>query len=180
MRAGRSVRWVVAVAAALCAVGVGPAAADTSGHDQAPSSWQPFHTKPFEQKAGDVCAFALKGDIVKDGERIRTLAWDSAGQPTVQQVTGPLTIRFTNESTGASVVRAVPGIATMYYHPDGSQTWTGNGHMALAIHAGNPYGTPPGEYILNGGIDLELHPGVGAELVSLRGTSENLCDTLAG
>ncbi|MEU8541532.1 hypothetical protein AB0C52_16340 [Streptomyces sp. NPDC048717] len=194
IRVGRPARWgaaVTALAAMLCAAGAGPAAAGPNERTQnqvraggqapgqEPSGWQPLHTAPFEQKAGDVCSFALKGDIVQDGERIRTLAWDTAGRPTVQQVTGPLTIRFTNESTGASVVRAVPGIATIQYHPDGSQTWAGSGHMAVAFHSGNPYHAP-GEYILNGRIDLELHPGIGAELTSLKGTSENLCDTLAG
>ncbi|BAU82983.1 hypothetical protein SLA_2046 [Streptomyces laurentii] len=181
MRVGRPARWgaAVAVAAGFCAASVGPAAAEAGGQDGGPSAWQPFHAAPFEQKAGDVCSFALKGDIVEDGERIRTLAWDAAGRPAVQQVTGPLTIRFTNLSTGAWVVRAVPGIATMTYHPDGSQTWSGTGHMAVAIHTGNPY-DPPGEYILNGRIELELHPGVGAEPVALQGTSENLRDTLAG
>jgi hypothetical protein len=39
-----------------------------------PVPWQPFHSQPFTEAAGEVCPFALRGDIVSHHELMRMLA----------------------------------------------------------------------------------------------------------
>jgi hypothetical protein len=143
----------------------------------APSPWQPYRTSPFVDEAGTTCAFEVKGDIVVDQERIRTLATGPNGAPTEQEITGPLTIRFTNTANGASVTRDLAGTGWLYYHSDGTQTWVVSGHISLGIHVGNPYESP-GEWVYDGRTVLETHPGVGPQVLSHQGATENLCTVL--
>ncbi|MEY9968011.1 hypothetical protein ABIA33_006091 [Streptacidiphilus sp. MAP12-16] len=161
--------------ALMSAVPSAGAVTPQSGGDR--GGWQPYRSSPFVAAAGTQCAFALKGDVVRDEERIRTLAVDAAGKPTEREVTGPLVFRFTNESSGASVVRNLAGTAWLYYHTDGSQTWVVVGHLGMGIKAGNPY-QPPGHYVLTGRLILDIHSNGVPQLVAHQGATENLCDTL--
>jgi hypothetical protein len=141
------------------------------------SGWEPYRTQPFVHPAGN-CDFAVRGDIVKDEEWVRTLATDHAGNAIKLEFTGPLVIRFTNESSGASVVRNLDGTAWVTNHPDGSHTWLVNGHLSAGVPAGDPY-LAPGEYIWTGRTGLQIHPGRLIEvLFHLGPPAENLCRTL--
>jgi hypothetical protein len=46
----------------------------TSASAAAPTPWQPFRSEPFTEAAGEVCPFALRGDIVSHHELMRMLA----------------------------------------------------------------------------------------------------------
>lgn len=160
---------------AMVLLGAAPAGAAGGGGD----GWQPYRSHNFVDPAGTVCAFGLEGQDVRDGELIRTLAVDGAGNPTVQEITGPLVFRYTNESTGASVERDLSGTAWLYYAADGSQTWVGDGHLGLGIHQGDPY-MSPGYRVLSGRYVLHIHAGHEPQTLWLDGTQEDLCRTLSG
>src|SRR5690242_9431998 len=91
------------VLAAGLVVLVAPTASAHDGGDG--GGWVPTSTPPFDIPAGVVCPFEVKGDIVADNERMRTLAAYPDGSPRVQDFAGRLVIRFTNVGTGRSVVR---------------------------------------------------------------------------
>ena len=143
-----------------------------------PSPWQPFHEQPFTQPAGAVCPFALHGDILTDHVLVRTLQTYPDGSPQEQEFAGPLVIRFTNLSTGASVERDLTGIAYFFYEPDGTIEGHGLGHIAIGIHAVNT-SPPPGEYVITGSYTFVLRPDGTRDFAVQGGTVENLCDTLA-
>jgi hypothetical protein len=142
------------------------------------SPWQRYHAQPFTQPAGDVCPFALHGDIVKDHELVRTLQTYPDGSPREQEFVGPLVIRFTNLSTGASVERNLTGTGYFFYEPDGTIRGRGLGHIAIGIHAVNT-SPPPGEYVLTGSFNFVLRPDGTRDFTIQGGTVEDLCDTLA-
>ena len=143
-----------------------------------PSPWQPVHEQPFTQPAGAVCPFALHGDIVTDHVLVRTLQTYPDGSAEEQEFAGPLVIRFTNLSTGASVERNLTGIAYFFYEPDGTIEGHGLGHIAIGIHAVNT-SPPPGEYVITGSYTFVLRPDGTRDFTVQGGTVENLCDTLA-
>lgn len=143
-----------------------------------PSPWQRYHEQSFTEPAGDVCPFALHGDIVQDHELFRTLQTYPDGSPEEQEFVGPLVIRFTNLSTGASVERNLTGTGYFFYEPDGSIRGHGLGHIAIGIHAVNT-SPPPGEYVLTGSFNFVLRPDGTRDFTIQGGTMENLCDTLA-
>jgi hypothetical protein len=142
-----------------------------------PSPWQPVHEQPFTQPAGAVCPFALHGDIVTDHVLVRTLQTYPDGSPREQEFAGPLVIRFTSLSTGASVERNLTGIAYFFYEPDGTIEGHGLGHIAIGIHAVNT-SPPPGEYVITGSYTFVLRPDGTRDFTVQGGTAENLCDTL--
>jgi hypothetical protein len=142
-----------------------------------PDPWQPIHSQPFTQPAGEVCPFALHGDIVADHELVRTLSTNPDGSPHEQEFVGLLIITFTNLSTGASVERNLTGTSFFFFDPDGTIRGHGLGHFAIGIHAVNTT-PPPGEYILTGSFDFVLNAD-GTRTFTVQGTQENLCDTLA-
>jgi hypothetical protein len=144
-----------------------------------PSPWQPFRTEPFTDAPGVVCPFGLRGDIVKDHELVRTLQTNPDDSPREQEFVGPLIIRFTNMSTGASVERNLTGTGFFFFDPDGTIHGNGRGHIAIGIH---PATNPPeraGEWVLTGRFDFVLGAD-GTRTFDLQGgTQENLCETLA-
>jgi hypothetical protein len=170
-------RRVLATVAAVATVGAVAAAAPSAAADS-PSPWQPFHTQPFTQPAGVVCSFAVRGDILKDHELVRTLATNPDGTPSEQEFVGPLIIRFTNLATGASVDSNLTGTGFFFYDPDGTIRGNGRGHIAIGVHIGNPT-SPPGEWVLTGKFVFVLG-GDGTRTLHVQGgTQENLCETLA-
>ena len=155
-----------------------PAASATASSSAAGLQWPPYRTAPFQLAAGTRCPFALSGTPVRDRERIRTLASFPNGKPRVQQVVGPLIVRYTNTDTGTSVRRNLTGRALVTYGSDGSFTLTlQSGHFAVGLAATDPGG--PGFFVLTGrGHSLHVAAN-GSRVLSLgTGRVENLCTTL--
>jgi hypothetical protein len=166
---------VAALAAALLVLAV-PAAASAHGSDD--DDWVPTSTPPFVVPAGVICSFEVKGDIVRDHERMRTLARFPDGTPRVQDFDGPLVIRFTNTSNHKSAVRDATGRVRAYYLGEGTVIWQIHGGAAIPVRATN-VGFPPGDYIVHGDYVLVIRPDRTKELPVQRGTTENMCTTLA-
>jgi hypothetical protein len=82
-------------------------------------------------------------------------------------------------SSVKSVVRNETGTALVFYAPDGTITFHGEGHIGLSVHIGNPPRTPAGEWVLTGTFDAVIHPDGTKDFTLEHGTAENLCDTLA-
>lgn len=176
-------RVLLTAGATLAAAGLAGGlaiASSTSGGGSPPGPWQDFRSAPFTDAAGEVCAFAVHGDIVKDEEQVRNLLTYPDGTPQEQQFRGPLFIRFTNESTGKSVVRDLTGTGWFFFTPTGAlQFGHGFQHMSLGIHKANAGMTPaPGEYYLSGTFDFAINADGTRNFTIERGSAENLCETL--
>jgi hypothetical protein len=165
----------VGVPAAALVVLAAPAASAHGGGDG--GGWVPTSTPPFDIPAAVVCPFEVKGDIVKDDERMRTLATFPDGSPRVQDFAGRLVIRFTNVGTGRSVVRDASGSVRAYTLPDGTLIWQIHGNAAIPVRQTN-VGFPPGDYIVRGDFVLIIHPDHQKELPVQLGTRENICQTI--
>ncbi|RAG82511.1 hypothetical protein DN069_27030 [Streptacidiphilus pinicola] len=175
----RTRRTVGALLAGGLALGLAlPAAAASAAAPQdQPGPWQPYRSGTFTDPAGTACAFTLTGVPVSDREEIRTLAVDSSGEPTEQEIKGQLVVRYTNESNGRSADENLTGVGWLYYHADGSQTWVISGHFGMGIHPGNPY-SAPGYWILNGRITLQIDTAHHSYVSAHDGTTEDLCAEL--
>lgn len=172
-------RTVLVTAGALLAAGLGTAAPASATDSPPPGGgWQRFHAQPFTDAPGDVCAFGMRGDIVYDDEWFRTTATYPDGTPKQQDWTGPLGVRFTNLSTGASVTRDLSGSAVIDFGPDGSQTWHAIGPFAVGFHAGN-VGHPVGEYRFDGFTTLVITAGHDKSVPVHHGPTEDICATLS-
>jgi hypothetical protein len=163
------------VAAGLVVVTAVPAAA-APGHSS--GGWEPTSTPPFVIPAGLVCSFEVKGDIVADHERMRTLATFPDGSPRVQDFEGVLVIRYTNTSNHRTVVRDATGSIRLYSLADGTRIWQLHGHNAVPVRAANT-GFPGGDYITHGDFVMVDSPAHVREIPVQLGTIENLCVTLA-
>ncbi len=168
-------------AAALIAVplATGPAAsAATAGTTKLPP-WQTYRTGSFGYAAGQVCSFGLSGVPVKDGEQYRTLQYYPDGTAELNEYRGPLYVRFTNTSTGRSVVRNLSGYGYFRFS-DGTGVieqglFLQNG--GISVKTGNQ-GYPAGYYIEHGQV-LVTDNGQGSPVIHvIHATLENLCRTL--
>ena len=174
-------RVLLTAGATLAAAGLagGLAIASSPSGGSPPGAWQKFRSAPFTDAAGAVCSFAVHGDIVKDREQVRNLLTYPDGTPQEQQFRGPLVIRFTNESTGRSVVRDLSGTGWFFYTPAGAlQYGHGFQHMSLGIHTVNT-SPAPGEYYLSGTFDFAINADGTRNFTVEHGSAENLCETLA-
>jgi hypothetical protein len=167
-----------ALALATAVVGV-PASAEAAPATPAtPTPWQPYRSTGFEDQAGDVCAFALKGTPVRDEEEFRTTEFYADGSPKVQEYRGALTFRYTNEATGRSVVRNLAGTSYFNFRQDGSLAVLGTGHLGITVHAHNT-GYPQGEWVLSGGFTFVVSA-TGHDTVNLLwGSRANICRQLS-
>lgn len=138
--------------------------------------WTPYRTQPFDSV--NVCPFTVHGDIVEDEEETRVDAAYPDGSPKVQELRGPLVIRFTNTASGRSAVRDVSGYALLRFAPDGSSTWFFDGGASIGVHAGNRT-TPPGSYILHGRFTLRIAADGTRTIRRVHASAEDLCATLA-
>ncbi|MGH3378495.1 MAG: hypothetical protein ACRDP6_27600 [Actinoallomurus sp.] len=170
----RRVSTIAAVAGISVAL-IAPAAG-AAGENAGTGGWQPYRTQPFDST--DVCSFTIHGDIVKDEEETRIDATYPDGSAKVQEFRGPLVIRFTNTSTGASAVRDVSGYALLHFHQGGGSTWFFNGGGSIGVHAGNT-ATPPGSYIVRGTFVVTFAADGTRDIRLIHARSENLCTTLA-
>lgn len=156
-----------------------PARHAPAGSPSRDGGWEPFRTAPFRLAGGTRCPFGLVGTPVRDRERIHTLAYFPDGSPKVQQVAGPLVVRYTNADSGATVRRDLTGRATISYGGDGSFTETlDHGSLAVGLAATDPGG--PGFFVLTGtGFRLHVSAEGGRTLFLGTGRVEDLCTTLA-
>jgi len=111
--------------------------------------WQTYRTSPWTDQPGQVCAFGVAATIVKDGEQVRTLETYPDGSPKVQEFRGPLYVRYTNQSSGKSVVGNLSGYGRFTYETDGSTDIYVQQHIGLTVGVGN-VGWPAGEWIISG------------------------------
>lgn len=146
----------------------------------AASPWQPFRSSPFDLPAGSRCPFELRGDIVRDRERVRTTRAFADGTPAQQEVRGPLVVRYTNVATGGSILRTLTGDALIDLRADGSiaRFTLVHGHLAVGLGAGDPGG--PAFLVLRGrGFTVDFASD-GTRTIGLgSGQVENVCRTLA-
>lgn len=180
MRLGRIAAAVGLVGGALVA-GTGVAVAHgTGGADtQGQPPWIEYHAQPWVDAPGEVCSFGVKADIVRDEERYRQYATYPDGSPKVQWWVGALDVRYTNTSTGESVVRDLGGDGLFAYDEDGGFLLEVFGPAGARITVGS-IGSPPGEWVLNGRWDYRKSAdGTHRQLRLFHGTEENICDTLA-
>lgn len=166
---------IITAIAGIGSLAIAPAASAAGGGTAAPK-WKPFRSQP--STSTDTCPFTLHSDIVKDEEETRVDATYADGSPKIQEFRGPLVLRFTNTSTGASVVRDVSGYALLHFGQDGSSTWFFDGGGSIGVHAGNT-ATPPGSYVLKGTFVLTISADGTRRIDRIHATQENLCTTLA-
>ena len=140
--------------------------------------WKPYRTQPWQDAPGKVCAFGVNATIVRDGEQYRTLSSYPDGSPRIQEFRGPLFARYTNTSTGKSVVGNLSGYGWFYYPAGGDTRHLPPAISACTVPVGNP-GFPAGEWIVSG-QSLLIVDGTGAiNIVLIHATTENICRTLS-
>lgn len=153
------------------------AAAGPDGHG--PPPWIQYRAQPWTDPAGTVCSFGVQADIVRDEERYQQWATYPDGKPKVQWWVGALDVRYTNLSTGRSVVRDLGGDGLFVYDHDGGFRLEVFGPAGARITVGS-IGSPPGEWVLNGRWEYRKSAdGTHRQLRLFHGTAENVCDTLA-
>lgn len=168
----------VAVGAAvlvLAALGV-PTVASAATASSVP--WQPYRTAPWTDAPGAVCSFGVAATIVDDQEQFRTLASYPDGSPRLQEFRGPLFIRYTNTSTGDSVVRDLSGYAWFHYGADGGIDALIASHIGLRVPVGNT-GFPAGEWVISGRSEVTVSSTGTINVRLVHATTEDLCSTLS-
>jgi hypothetical protein len=165
-----------AVGLALTAFSPTAHAATTTTATQDPGGWTPITETNREYPAGTVCSFGLRDDVVAQGEEYRVARTYPDGTPLETDYRGPLLVRYTNESTGASVERDLSGTAQLYSTPDHGSLWVSQDHFGLTVHPGDPYHAA-GLFVLTGPSVFAVPPD--HDIVVLAQTQvENICDTL--
>ncbi|MEV5571837.1 hypothetical protein AB0L06_17460 [Spirillospora sp. NPDC052269] len=169
----RSTRRRAASAATALACGAVLVWAAPSASAATPGDWRPYRAQPFVDVG--VCAFTVRGDIVKDEEEVRTLSTYPDGKVEWEENRGALVIRFTGN--GHSVDRDVSGYGWFHHLKDGGlRAWVDGGYSA-GVKAGN-IGFPAGEYVIHGRFSFEYTPDGNQAIHPAGATVENLCDTL--
>jgi hypothetical protein len=155
---------------------INPASASSTAGHLPP--WQTYRSGSFGYAAGAVCSFALSGVPVKDQEQYRTLKSYPDGTAELNEYRGPLYVRFTNESTGRSVVRNLSGYGYFRFGDNTAAVdalFLSNG--GISVDVGNQ-GYPAGYYIEHGQV-LVTDNGQGSRVIHVvHATLENLCRTL--
>lgn len=167
---------VLAAALAVPATASASTAARTSSDDGIP--WQTYRTSPWTDVAGAVCSFGVSTSIVEDQEQERVLASYPNGDPKLQEFRGPLVIRYTNTSTGASVERNLSGYGWFRYGTDGSIVAFIASHIGVTVHVGNA-GWPAGEWDIAGQSVVTVSSSGAINVRLLHATAEDLCQTLS-
>ncbi len=178
----RSLRPLLAPAAALALVGAGAAASPAAahGHDHH-SPWTSYRTAevvvPSERST---CGFDVRITPVEDAEEYRTTSTWPDGSPRTQLFRGTLVERYTNLTSGESVVRDLSATAVFAYREDGTPESLTSVHGAFGTTM--PPGSTPdtGLYVLGGhGTEVTFEPD-GTRTFSLghHASAEDVCDTL--
>jgi hypothetical protein len=172
----RIVTSAAAVGLALTAFSAPAHAATTTTGTQNPGAWVPITEGNREYPAGTVCSFALSNEVVSQAEEQRVALTYPDGTPLETDYRGPLVVRYTNESTGASVVRDLSGTAQLYSTPDQGSLWVSQDHFGLTVHPGDP-NHAAGLFVLTG-PSVFVVPSDGDTTVLAQTRVENICDTL--
>lgn len=122
-----------------------------------PIPWQTYRTSPWTDQPGQVCTFGVAATIVKDREQVRTLQYYPDGSPEVQEFRGALYVRYTNQSSGKSVVGDLSGYGWFTYETDGAIDAYIQQHIGLTVDVGN-IGWPAGEWIISGKANVTVSP----------------------
>ena len=168
----------VAVAVAMAAGVMGAGAAPASAGE---SPWIAYEQPDVRVPAArSTCSFDVQQTVVEDGEYYKNTEFHADGTVKTQLWRGPLVMRYTNLSTGASVVRDLSAMATAHYRPDGSMESMTSQHGAFG--ATMPAGSQPatGLFVLSGhGTTLTLNPdGTRGFTLGPQGTAENVCEAI--
>lgn len=140
--------------------------------------WEPFRQEPFVDPAGRICDFEVHVDPIEDDERTRVLARHPDGKPMLQEFDGTLVMRFTNGTSGKSVVRDVTGYALVHTTDDGIRYTYYRGRAGVGVRVGNPT-TPSGWYIMDGTFFVRATPDKQRDFLVQHGTMEDLVPILA-
>ncbi|HEY2578094.1 MAG TPA: hypothetical protein VGI74_17465 [Streptosporangiaceae bacterium] len=154
--------------------------APAAGSDAAASKvpWKRYRTKPWHDAPGKVCAFGVNATIVREREQFRTLSSYPDGRPRLQEFRGPLFVRYTNASTGKSVVGNLSGYGWFYYPVGGGSDAFAPSHIGVTVPAGNR-GFPAGEWIVSGRSLLIVGSTGAISIVLIHATTQNICRTLS-
>jgi hypothetical protein len=158
-----------ATATTVAATGSTSSAQDSGG-------WMPITETDREYPAGTVCSFGLRDDVVSQAEEYRVARTYPDGTPLETDYRGPLVVRYTNESTGASVERDLSGTAQLYTTQDHSSLWVSQDHFGLTVQTGDPYHAA-GLFVLTG-PSVFIVPADHDVTVLTQTQVENICDTL--
>jgi hypothetical protein len=140
--------------------------------------WKRYVTKPWQDAPGKVCSFGVNVTIVRQHEQYRTTSSYPDGRPRVQQFRGPLFARYTNASTGKSLVGNLSGYGWFYYTAGGGTDIYVPSHLGLTVPVGNK-GFPAGEWIFSGrGIVYVSNSGQ-INVVRFHATLQNVCRALS-
>jgi hypothetical protein len=151
------------------------------GSARAESPWVLVHEQDQTIPAArSTCGFDVAEHIVSQAEEKRTVATYADGTPEVEIFRGDLTIRFTNVTTGTSVVRDLGGTGVFRYNPDGSP------RSLTSLHGPFSATMPPGSTPTTGiivfhrkGSSVTFNAdGTRAYVLGRHDTPENLCQTL--
>jgi hypothetical protein len=166
-----------------------PAAVGTGA---APDRWPVGLAQQLRRAAGDGeqgqverdrqrCSFGVRGDILRDEELSRTLTTYPDGSIHLQEVIGPLVFRFTNTSTGRSVIRNLDGTGLFDRGADGTSfaLFLVKGHMGAGLGPNDP-GGPALLYFTGTGHTVVQAADGSRTIIYGKGPVENVCKTLAG
>jgi len=165
----RAIACGVALIGAL--VLAAPAGADRPLKEPAPPLNETF-------PAGVVCPFQVTIEtLVNNGFTISFV--DKDGNFRWQLGAGHLVVGITNDETGASLVLNTTGPGKLFDNGDGTLTIVGGGHWTLLTFPGD---VPPSTILYTSGrIEFTVDLATGRlVLVSLQGTSQDLCEALEG
>jgi hypothetical protein len=164
---------VVALALLGSGLGATPALAD--------SPWTPYHQEDaLVLAARSTCAFDVQETVVEDREFFKTTETYPDGSPKEQVFRGDLVMRYTNVTTGASVVHDLGGTGVFAYNPDGSPAslTSRHGPFGTTLPAGStPY---TGIYVVAGKGTSVTFNADGTRTLTLgkHGSSTNVCAEL--
>lgn len=171
--ATRLATYAVAAGLLLSAI---PTAAHADSVAGSGGGWQPIHESNRVYPAGTVCSFELSYVVVSQAEEYRVARTYPDSSPLKTDFRGPLVLQYTNDATGASVVRDLSGTAQLYSLPDHSSLWVSQQHFGLTVHVGDPYHAA-GEYVLTGPAVFTVSS-TGQPAVIAQSQVEDVCDTL--
>ena len=177
LRGSRSLRLVFVT---LCtALGVGLGFTSVAAAD--PPTREPIElpTEPFiftDTLGNNPCSFPVLVEITTNREIVSTFTRQSG--VTSIHTTGALKVRLTNTVTGKTIDRNISGPILATVNSDGSLTQIGVGP---ALWVFDPGVAPelPRLVITSGRTESILGPGSAFSLVSVRGSYEDICATLA-
>ncbi|AKU18307.1 hypothetical protein [Luteipulveratus mongoliensis] len=175
----RSVIVKATLAATLMGAGLGVGPASAAGWHDVHERWAPYVESALTLPAARYCGtFDLKSEPVIQDIRVKVLQrWDN-GKPRQEKYVGPLIVRVTNLSTGASSHQNLSGHATVLYRADGTmESYEMNGPVGMGFPAGSD-GLSQGFYRLTGHHLVTFDADGTRHLALDHGAELNLCNVV--